>query len=196
MSFSAAIAASPIASDIVLSGGESSPDLPDIVELGELIRVIASQELANRNRSCTTKSDGSWVTDVDRRVQSRLHDELYRRWPQYKFVGEEMTHANQVAVCTTPSPGYWLLDPLDGTTNFVTDFKFYGVAIALVVGSYAVLAAIFDPLRDECFVAKKGGGAYLNGKPLALSRQQLPHNLNQCIALVDYKRLVSELAMR
>ncbi|MDD9883741.1 MAG: inositol monophosphatase [Gammaproteobacteria bacterium] len=144
------------------------------------------------------KPDGSWVTAIDRRTQARLRDELARRWPEYGFIGEEMPHAEQHAVCARHRGGaYWVLDPLDGTTNFAAGFPFYGVSLALVADGRAQLGVVFDPVRDECFTAEPGGGARLNGARLECPAQHAagaPAALAECIAIVDYKRLVADLA--
>jgi len=143
----------------------------------------------------TAKPDGSWVTAIDRRTQARLRDELARRWPEYGFIGEEMSHAEQHAVCARSGDGgYWVLDPLDGTTNFAAGFPFYGVSLALVADGRAQLGVVFDPVRDECFTAEPGGGARLNGARLECPPPHKSRALGECIAIVDYKRLVADLA--
>lgn len=167
--------------------------LPDLFGLSALVRETALEEhTASRGPVArTTKPDGSWVTDLDRRIQDKLLAKLRRRWPQYGFIGEEMTHADQVAVCDRSHEGYWVLDPLDGTTNFTAGFLFYGISLALVVDGGACLGVVFDPVRGECFVAQSGRGAYLNQQPLACPA---PRTLGECIAIIDYKRLVGDLA--
>jgi len=188
---------------------------PDLAELSRLVRTVVAEEYAPRAGDVVQarvryyggdagdnapaglahepKPDGSWVTAIDRRTQSRLRAELARRWPRYGFVGEEMSHAEQVAACANGGDGrgYWLLDPLDGTTNFAAGFPFYGVSLALVADGRARLGVVFDPARDECFSAEPGGGAHLNGARLQCPA---PRQLAECIAVVDYKRLVSDLA--
>ncbi|MGI9310293.1 MAG: inositol monophosphatase family protein [bacterium] len=166
-------------------------DLPDLDEVCDLLKQIVRDEHAAPTRARATKPDGSWVTDLDRRTQSRLFDALHRRWRGYGFVGEEMSHAEQVAACARTDRGYWVLDPLDGTTNFTADLPFYGVSLALVVGGVARLGVVFDPARDECFSARLGRGAHLNQRQLATSGAVA---LGECIAVVDYKRLVGDLA--
>ncbi len=170
-------------------------DLPDLSELSALVRQTALKEHAAARGDVvrTTKQDGSWVTDIDRRMQNQLLAQLRRRWPQYGFIGEEMTHADQVAVCDRSRAGYWVLDPLDGTTNFTAGFLFYGVSLALVVDGRARLGVVFDPVRGECFSARAGRGARLNGERLTCSASAT-HTLGECIAIIDYKRLVGDLA--
>ena len=173
-------------------------DHPDLDELVALVSQTATAPAimpVNSDNARITKQDGSWVTETDRRIQDTLLRELHRRWPQYGFIGEEMSHAEQVAVCAEADAdadaGFWVLDPLDGTTNFTMGFPFYGVSLAWVCGGHPQLGVVFDPVRGECFSARAGGGAYLNGKKL-----QSPPTaaLAECIAIIDYKRLVGDLA--
>ena len=170
---------------------------PDLPTLTTLIRTTtlhahatATAETATKPTP-TTKPDGGWVTDIDRQIQTHLLADLRARWPQYGFIGEEMTHADQVAECAQSRAGYWVLDPLDGTTNYTAGFLFYGVSLALVVDGQARLGVVYDPVRDECFCAEVGRGAFLNERRLTCPPTAALH---KCIAIVDYKRLVGDLA--
>ena len=137
------------------------------------------------------KNDGSVVTEIDHTIQSHLQEKLAQRWPQYGFIGEEMPYDDQVKVSNANATGYWVLDPLDGTTNFANGFLFYGVSLALVVGGEPVVSVVYDPVRDECFSATKGLGAYLNNSRL---RCPAVSSLAYCVANVDYKRLTADLS--
>ncbi|MGR3984568.1 MAG: inositol monophosphatase [Gammaproteobacteria bacterium] len=169
--------------------------LPDLFKLSALVKRVALEEHAAGRGPATraTKADGGWVTDLDRRIQARLLAELRRAWPGYGFIGEEMEHDEQRAVCERSRAGYWVLDPLDGTTNFTCGFQFYGISLALVEAGAARLGVVFDPLRRECFCAQSGRGAYLN-------RRRLPpapaRPLGECIAVVDHKYLLGDLSER
>ena len=137
------------------------------------------------------KLDGSLVTKVDQTIQDYLQHALYTRWPRFGFIGEEMTHSEQVEICENSEEGFWVLDPLDGTTNFAAGFLFYGISLALVINGAPVLAVVYDLVREECFSAEQGKGSRLNGLPL---RCPDTGELSDCIANIDYKRLVGELA--
>lgn len=162
--------------------------LCDIVKQGaEIIKQIQREEIET-----TVKSDGGFVTQVDEAVQSFLQDALKQQWPQFSFIGEEMEFHDQAKVFDHESPGYWVLDPLDGTTNFTYDFKFYGISLALVIQGETEYAVIYDPVHDECFYAQRGQGAYLNGVQLKTTTSI---RLSQSLANIDYKRLTSDLAL-
>ena len=170
--------------------GHSRPELQDLICLVKR----ASKQIITRDRvslETDLKRDGSLVTEVDEGMQALLKDQLESGWPDYGFIGEEMSYDDQVRVCEECEDGYWVLDPLDGTTNFISGFLFFGVSLALVIGGSPVLAVIYDPVRDECFSAQTGCGAYLNDKKM---KTPLTETLDSCIANIDYKRLVGDLS--
>ena len=104
------------------------------------------------------------VTEFDRRSERFIKDELARRFPGHGWLGEETGGA------AADGQYRWVVDPLDGTTNFAHAYPFFCVSIALEVEGTRALGVVHDPLRDECFAARKGSGAFLNGAPIAVSR--------------------------
>ncbi|HLD13830.1 MAG TPA: inositol monophosphatase [Burkholderiales bacterium] len=172
--------------------------LPDLKTLRNLVRQIAQEELLPRFADVQrhTKLDGSVVTEADIALQQRLQQELARRWPEYDFLGEEMTgheHEELMRVCT--QKGLWCLDPLDGTSNFAAGVPYFAVSLALLIHCRPELGLVYDPVRDECFMAQRGKGARLNGLSLGThAALELP--LQRCIAAVDFKRLAAPLATR
>ncbi len=170
-------------------------DLPERRELCELVVSVAreNKDLQTGGIAPEHKNDGSYVTIVDHNLQESLLSKLTERWPMYGAIGEEMDHAEQVRICESSEPGYWVIDPLDGTTNFTAGFLCFGVSVALVIEGQPVLAVIYDPVRKECFSAAAGNGAYLNNS--LIRSDQCESRIEDCIANVDYKRLVGELAV-
>lgn len=139
------------------------------------------------------KADGSLVTVADTAMQQRMHAALAASFPEFAFMGEEMSAADQAAALQAGARGMWCLDPLDGTTNFANGVPFFGVSLALLKDGRPTHAWIYDPIRDECFTAD-ASGVWLNDTPL---RPKLwPRSLQQCIAVVDFKRLAAPLAAR
>ena len=170
--------------------------LPELETLCAIIKRAAEQELLPRfadvNR--TLKGDGSIVTVADQAIQDRLESELKQRWPAYGLLGEEMTETEQTACLARPGEGLWIVDPLDGTSNFAAGIPFYSVSVALMIDGEVVLGVVYDPARDECFSAVKGGSACLNGQPIKGSTA--PASLRRCIATVDFKRLPTGLVLK
>ncbi len=163
--------------------------------LGELLREVAREELLPRFAAGvegSAKADGSLVTEADGAAQARIIDELQRRYPRIQVLGEEMSAEEQQRLLENNDDGLWLLDPLDGTSNFAAGIPYFSLSLALSRGGQVVMGLILDPLRDECFAAIGGKGAWLNGEALRAPKARRP--LSQGIALIDLKRLGPELA--
>ena len=171
-------------------------NIADIDTVSRLLRAVAQQELLPRfNQSdWEMKSDGSPVTEADTAVQDQLKQQLAANWPDYDFVGEEMDAPQQAHIMETATKGFWCLDPLDGTRNFALGIPFFSTSLALFVDRVCVLGVVYDPVRDECFSAVRGKGAWLNGTSLK-SSPSIP-SLKDGIGLIDFKRLDKALASR
>ncbi len=169
---------------------------PDLKKVCEIVIEGAKQELLPRFRNIgrDIKHDGSVVTEADTALQQRLQRDLADRWPQYPLLGEEMLEQEQQRLRSQHAAGLWCLDPLDGTTNFASGIPFFAVSLALLEDGVPVLGVVYDPLRDECFAARQGKGAWLNDVPLTIKPRQTP--LNRSVAVVDFKRLTAPLAGR
>jgi myo-inositol-1(or 4)-monophosphatase len=109
------------------------------------------------------KGEVDLVTDCDRAAQQIIFDHLSGLFPDHDFLGEEGLTREQ------GSAFQWIIDPLDGTTNFSHRFPVFCVSIGLRRGEDVVLGVVYDPTREEEFWAVMGGGAFLNGKPAAVS---------------------------
>jgi myo-inositol-1(or 4)-monophosphatase len=165
---------------------------PDINRLCELVREAAREELLPRfgRLASREKVDGSLVTEADLAVQQRLVAALADHWPAVPLLGEEMPTAEQERLLADAEDGLWCLDPLDGTSNFTGGFPGFCISLALLRAGRVELGVVFDPVRDECFSAELGGGAWLNGQPIA---PYAPGSrLRDCLAVIDFKRLPPE----
>jgi myo-inositol-1(or 4)-monophosphatase len=165
---------------------------PDLHRLCDLLRASAAIEIMPHfHRSHPqTKSDGSLVTEADLAVQRRIVHALERDYPGVPVLGEEQTADEQERLLARAGRAVWVLDPLDGTTNYTCGFPGFAISLALVEGGEIVRGAVLDPLRDECFCALRGGGAWCNGERI---RPFAPGpRLIDCIAAIDFKRLPIE----
>jgi myo-inositol-1(or 4)-monophosphatase len=165
-----------------------------VEEVLQRLRCAADEELMSRfNRvHARAKADGSLVTEADLAMQGRMQRELARIFPDYGFLGEEMELGQRQLQMNRPGAGVWVLDPLDGTSNYVAGIPYFAVSLALVIDSRVTLAVVYDPARQELFHALAGQGVRLNGE--ALLTYPAPATLRKAIALVDYKRLPATLA--
>jgi myo-inositol-1(or 4)-monophosphatase len=104
------------------------------------------------------------VTQVDRMAEKKVLSILKRRFPSHNLLGEESGAQSGDSSYT------WVVDPLDGTTNFAHAYPFFCVSIALLKGKEPIVGVVYDALRNECFTAEKGHGAFLNGKRLRVTK--------------------------
>jgi myo-inositol-1(or 4)-monophosphatase len=122
----------------------------------------------------STKGPRDLVTEADVASQREIRRILLGGFPDHGFIGEESLpeHAGD-GLTGRPDAGppryRWVVDPLDGTSNYVHGFPAWCVSVALAFGDEILVGAVHDPLRDECFTAERGGGARLNGRPIAVA---------------------------
>lgn len=169
---------------------------PDLTVLSGMLRAAASREILPRFQRVVAqaKADGSLVTQADLGVQAIIRAELEQAFPGVPLLGEEMSGEEQRALLASADGGFWCLDPLDGTSNYAGGFPYFCISLALLRGGRARLGLVLDPVRDECFAAALGSGAWLNGRPLA---PPFPGtDLGECLAIVDLKRLPESLLAR
>ena len=111
------------------------------------------------------KTKNDLVSEADRASEAVIKRELDQRFPGYGFLGEE-------GGATGPSDQrVWIVDPLDGTLNFVQGFPHWCVSVALWDPEGPIAGCIYDPLREDVFLATRGGGATWNGAPMSVSAQ-------------------------
>lgn len=162
-------------------------------QLELLIKQHAAEQIMPRYNQVAYrfKQDGSLVTEADSEMQKAMIVSLQQHWPEYVVLGEEMTETEQQAQLDSDAKGLWILDPLDGTSNFASGIPVFSVSIALVIKNKVVLGVIYDPNRNEIFSAIKGEGAWLNGESLISKTER--ESLDQCTAQIDFKRLKPEM---
>ncbi|XP_049395910.1 inositol monophosphatase 2 [Solanum stenotomum] len=110
------------------------------------------------------------VTETDKACEDLIFNHLKQCFPSHKFIGEETTAAASGDFELTDEPT-WIVDPLDGTTNFVHGFPFVCVSIGLTIEKKPVVGVVYNPIIDEIFTAIDGRGAFLNGKPIKVSSE-------------------------
>jgi len=132
-------------------------------------RLLRERFLDDRRIAVETKGLHDFVTEVDREAEAAVLGHLREHFPDHVVMAEEGSPDAEAA-------GYrWIVDPLDGTTNFIHGVPVFAVSIALEDPEGLVAGTIHDPIRDETFHAHRGGGARLNGKPIRCSRPADAH---------------------
>jgi myo-inositol-1(or 4)-monophosphatase len=159
--------------------GEGAPEVPldDLLALARAVADRAADLLVDglsRARSvvATKISSTDLVTEVDRAAERLIVDAILRSRPDDAIVGEE----------GTDRPGTsgvrWIIDPIDGTTNYLYGHAGFAVSIAAAVGDRSVVGVVVDPLHGDEFAARLGGGATRNGRPISASTEdRLGHAL-------------------
>ena len=105
------------------------------------------------------------VSFVDQQAESKLKEGLSAIFPEAKFIAEESdSNYDEVG-----NGYYWVIDPLDGTTNFLHGLPVYAVSVGLIYNKQPILGMIYEPNQDEMFYASKGNGAFLNDKSIQVS---------------------------
>src|SRR5919198_2207055 len=123
-----------------------------------------------QNLQVSMKGPGDYVSQADRKAEDIIFAELSRARPGYGFLMEE-----RGAVAGEDDQHRWLVDPLDGTTNFLHGIPIFAISIALERQGQLVAAVVYNPAMDELYTAERGGGAFLNDRRLRVSaRTQLP----------------------
>jgi myo-inositol-1(or 4)-monophosphatase len=125
---------------------------------GRLLR-----ENLNGTREISYKGEINLVTEMDRRSERAVVETLLAAFPGHGVMAEEETRIEN------GSGFVWIIDPLDGTTNYAHGYPNFAVSIGLERSGEIALGVVYDPVRDELFSALKGGGAYLNDKPIHVS---------------------------
>ena len=120
----------------------------------------------NRLESLTITSKGrnDFVTEVDRAAEQEIIGSIRRHYPQHAFLAEESGASGE-------NETRWIIDPLDGTTNFLHGFQTYCVSIALVHKGTLTHGVIYDPCRNDLYTASRGRGAFLNDKRLRVAKR-------------------------
>jgi myo-inositol-1(or 4)-monophosphatase len=118
------------------------------------------------------KTAGDFVSEADRAAETLIAQILQEAYPAYGWLGEESgarAGTGTSMVTNTGTDLRWIVDPLDGTTNFLKGLPHWAVSIALCRGDDVLCAIVHDPAKSETFVAEQGRGAHLNGTPLQVS---------------------------
>lgn len=126
-------------------------------------------ELIGREGADAIREKGrtDYVTEVDIRVQRQIFEALKELDPAAQFLGEEKENEG-----IDREGSIWILDPVDGTTNLIHDFRHSTISLAYAKGGKVRFGVVYDPFHEECFTAELGNGAFLNGRPVQVSRKE------------------------
>lgn len=141
-----------------------------LLEVMEIVRKSGEVVIANWNRqhNIRHKSAIDLVTETDLEVERRLREDLGQLAPEAVFIGEEGSDPDNLRDLLA-SPLAWVVDPVDGTTNFVHRIPFVAISVALFQNGEPILGVVRSPILGECFYGSRNNGAFLNGTPVHVS---------------------------
>ena len=129
------------------------------------------------------KGPGDFVTNCDKKVEKILINELGTARPNYSILSEEIGEINNDSKCK------WIIDPIDGTANFLHGIPHFAISVGLEENNEIIAGIIYDPIKDEMFIAEKGNGSYLNNQRMRVSSRS---KLKDCIVFTGGPRQNAE----
>ncbi|XP_077480404.1 inositol monophosphatase 1-like [Stigmatopora argus] len=145
-------------------------------QAGKVIREALEGDIAVMHKS----SQVDLVTETDQRVEKLIISSIRSKFPSHSFIGEESVAAGESSVLTDDPT--WIIDPIDGTTNFVHRFPFVAVSIGFTVKKEIIFGVVYSCIEDKMYTARKGKGAFCNGVPIKVSGQE---DLERCLVLTE-----------
>ena len=130
------------------------------------------------------KGPNNFVTNADRKVEKIIIEELDKSKKNFSILTEESGF-----IKNKDKDNFWIVDPIDGTTNFLNGVPHFCISIALLFEKEIIAGVIYDPIKDEIFYAEKNGGSFLNNKSIRVSKK---NNLSSCLYGVNFRKNLPE----
>ena len=126
------------------------------------------------------KGHNNFVTNADKKVEKILIEELDKSKRKFSILTEEAGFISR-----EDKNNFWVIDPIDGTTNFLNGVPHFCISLGLIIDKEVVAGVVYDPIKNEIFYADKGGGSYLNNKSIRVSNSK---NINSCLYATNYRK--------
>ena len=151
-----------------------SPNLNLMIRACEKASKVIIRDFGElENLQVSKKGPKDFVTKTDKRVEKILIDELSRLKKNYSFITEETGK-----ILNQNKDVFWIIDPIDGTTNFLHGIPHFAISIALQMQGEITTGLIFDPIKDEIFYAEKNGGSFFNNNRIRVSKKT---DIDECL---------------
>ena len=151
-----------------------SPDLYLMIKACEKASKVLIRDFGEIEKlQVSIKGPSDFVTNSDYKVEKIIINELLKSKKKYYLISEESGKIEN-----ENKNGCWIIDPIDGTTNFLNGIPHFAISVALKIKNEIVSGVIYDPIKDEMFYAEKNNGAYLNNKRIRVSKK---NNLDNCL---------------
>ena len=156
-----------------------SPNLNLMIRASEKASRIIIRDFGEiENLQVSRKGPRDFVTKTDKRVEEILIEELSKAKKNYSFITEESGIINK-----SDEDNYWIIDPIDGTTNFLHGIPHFAISVALKFKNEITSGIIFDPIKNEMFYAEKNNGSYFNNQRIRVSKKM---NLEDCLFATNH----------
>ena len=151
-----------------------SPNLNIMIKACEKVSKVIIRDFGEvENLQVAKKGPKDFVTKTDKRVEEILIQELSKSKKNYSFITEETGVIKNV-----DDNNFWIIDPIDGTTNFLHGIPHFAISVALKSNNKIISGIIFDPIKNEMFYAEKNNGSYFNNQRIRVSNK---NNLDECL---------------
>ena len=151
-----------------------SPDLYLMIKACEKASKVLIRDFGEIEKlQVSIKGPSDFVTNSDYKVEKIIISELSKSKKKYYLISEESGKIEN-----ENKNGCWIIDPIDGTTNFLNGIPHFAISIALKIKNEIISGVIYDPIKDEMFYAEKNNGAYLNNKRIRVSKK---NNVDNCL---------------
>ena len=151
-----------------------SPNLNIMIKAAEKASKILIRDFGELEKlQVSAKGPTDFVTNSDKKVEKIIIDELTKSKKKFSILSEEIGELKN-----SDKDNYWIIDPIDGTTNFLHGIPHFAISIALRMEDEIVSGIIFDPIKNEMFYAEKNNGSYFNNQRIRVSEKK---NLNECL---------------
>ena len=151
-----------------------SPNLNLMIKACEKASKVIIRDFGEiENLQVSKKGPKDFVTKTDKRVEKILIEELSKSKKNYSFITEETGR-----IINKRKDIFWIIDPIDGTINFLHGIPHFAISVALQINDEIVIGLIFDPIKNEIFYAEKNNGSYINNNRIRVSKKS---NLDECL---------------
>ena len=158
-----------------------------VIIAGEKVKeAFETREIINSTLEIKDSNPTDLVTAVDKNVENLLNSSLKELYPSFLFIGEESVSSSETKKVNLTDTPTWIIDPVDGTTNFVHGFPYVCICVGLAVKKEPVLGIIYNPIINEMYWGIKGKGAFFNGKKLPLVKNVPFKSLQKGLIMTEY----------
>ena len=161
-----------------------------VLKAGEKVKeAFESREIINSSIEIKDSNPADLVTSVDKNVEKFLYTSLKENFPSFLFIGEETVSSSESKKVNLTDTPTWVIDPVDGTTNFVHGFPFVCICVGLVVKKEPMLGIVYNPILNEMYWGIKGKGAFMNDKKLPLIKNTPLKSLHKSLIVTEFQYL-------